>query len=183
MAGAAWRQVADLIEAVFDHGRLLILLQTTETSIAMSNEPRQPRRSAGSRSRPNPLAALAAIGVILGSSPPVEAHHSFAVHYVGERTVTVSGVVRAFRFRNPHGMILLETTSVDGAPVEWKIETNSPNILRRRGWTPDSLVPGDEVSITGYPARDGSNSMRVYRIEFADGHELIGQRPAAGVER
>lgn len=112
-----------------------------------------------------------------------DAHHSFAVHYVGERTITVSGVVREFRFRNPHGTIYLEAVDSDGAAVEWKIETNSPNVLRRRGWTPDSIAPGDEVVITGFPARDGSNAMRVYRVEFADGHELIGQRPAAGAER
>ena len=114
---------------------------------------------------------------------PAGAHHSFAVHYDGERTVTVSGIVLEFRFRNPHGMILLEAPGQGGAPAEWKIETNSPNILRRRGWSADSIAAGDEVAITGFPARDGSRAMRVYRIEFSDGRELIGQRPAAGVER
>ena len=111
------------------------------------------------------------------------AHHSFAVHYDGSRTISVTGVVEEFRFRNPHGMIVLNGTSADGVTGSWKIETNSPNILRRRGWSPDSISPGDEVTITGFPARDGSDSMRVYRVEFADGRELIGQRPAAGVER
>jgi len=111
------------------------------------------------------------------------AHHSFAVHYVGEQTVTVSGTVKEFSFRNPHGMIVLESVADDGSTVEWKIETNSPNILRRRGWSPESLAAGEVVTIEGFPARDGSNAMRVYRVAFADGHELIGQRPAAGVER
>jgi len=128
------------------------------------------------------LLGLVAVGMS-GIATPVAAHHSFAVHYEGERTITVEGIVREFRFRNPHGMILLEAAGEGGGLVEWKIETNSPNILRRRGWTPDSMTAGDAVSITGYPARDGSNSMRVYRVEFADGRELIGQRPAAGVER
>ena len=61
--------------------------------------------------------------------------------------------------------------------MEWKAETNSPNILRRRGWTEDSIKPGDRVKIEGYPARDGSQFMRVYRVIYADGHELVGQRP------
>ncbi len=110
----------------------------------------------------------------------VNAHHSFAVHYDGDATVTVAGVVAGFRFRNPHGMILLQAEGEGGT---WQIETNSPNILRRRGWSPDSLKTGDQVRITGFPARDGSRSMRVYRIDFSDGRELIGQRPAAGIER
>jgi hypothetical protein len=111
------------------------------------------------------------------------AHHSFAVHYDGDRTISVAGVVEEFRFRNPHGVIVLRVTSADGASDTWKIETNSPNILKRRGWTSESIRSGDEVMIEGFPARDGSSSMRVYRVQFTDGRELIGQRPAIGIER
>lgn len=111
------------------------------------------------------------------------AHHSFAVHYNGDRIIEVSGVVQEFRFRNPHGMIVVVGKSSDGIEGTWKIETNSPNILMRRGWAPDSIKAGDEVVIEGFPSRDDSLAMRVYRVEFPDGRELIGQRPAAGVER
>jgi Family of unknown function (DUF6152) len=110
-----------------------------------------------------------------------QAHHSFAVHFVGEKIVSVSGVVTEFRFTNPHGLVFLDAVDADGAHAEWRAETNSPNILRRRGWTPASIKPGDEVTIEGYPARDGSNSMRIYRVVFADGRELTSQRPAEGV--
>ena len=111
------------------------------------------------------------------------AHHSFAVHYEGERVISVSGTVEEFRFRNPHGMIVVNGTSSDGVSGSWKIETNSPNILQRRGWSTESIAPGDEVVIEGFPARDGSMAMRVYRVRFADGRELIGQRPAVGIEQ
>lgn len=111
------------------------------------------------------------------------AHHSFAVHYDGARIVSVTGTVQEFRFRNPHGMIVVEGTSSEGVAGSWKIETNSPNILRRRGWTPDSIAAGDEVVIDGFPANDGSNAMRVYRVRFTDGRELIGQRPVTGIEQ
>jgi hypothetical protein len=114
---------------------------------------------------------------------PALAHHSFAVHYVGSKLVNVSGVVQEFRFHNPYGMIVIDATNQDSTVGTWKIETNSPNVLMRRGWSPDSIRPGDQVTIEGFPARDGSNSMRVYRVTFADGRELIGQRPVAGVER
>jgi hypothetical protein len=108
---------------------------------------------------------------------PALGHHSFAVHFVGDELVTVKGVVTEFTFRNPHGLVMLDETHADGTVVHWRIETNSPNILRRRGWAPDSVKMGDEVTIEGYPARDGSSSMRVARLVFADGRELTGQRP------
>ncbi|HEY5623895.1 MAG TPA: DUF6152 family protein [Gammaproteobacteria bacterium] len=122
---------------------------------------------------------------LLGLAIPLFAlaHHSFAVHYDGSRTISVAGVVEEFRFRNPHGMIVLNGAGADGVTASWKIETNSPNILRRRGWTPESIAAGDEVVIEGFPSNDGSNSMRVYRVQFADGRELIGQRPAVGIEQ
>ena len=118
------------------------------------------------------LAALA-----LAAALPAAAHHSFAVHFVADKVVTVEGTVTEFSFRNPHGVLLLTATGADGAEERWKIETNSPNILRRRGWNETSIKPGDRVTVEGYPARDGSSFMRVYRVTFADGRELVGQRP------
>jgi hypothetical protein len=123
----------------------------------------------------------AALLFALGVAANVAAHHSFAVHFVADKMVTVKGIVTEFSFRNPHGLISVDAKGEDGAEQHWRIETNSPNILRRRGWSEDSIKPGDQVTIEGYPARDGSTSMRVYRVTFADGHELIGQRPDPAV--
>jgi hypothetical protein len=121
------------------------------------------------------LAAVAAGALLAGLS--AHAHHSFAVHFIGDEIITVKGVVTEFTFRNPHGLLMLDETRADGTVEHWRIETNSPNILRRRGWSPDSIKSGDEVTIEGYPSRDGSSSMRVARLVFADGRELTGQRP------
>lgn len=122
--------------------------------------------------------AGAAAGVL--GLPQAQAHHSFAVHFLPDEIMTISGVVSEFRFRNPHGVVSLTVTGEDGAEEQWKVETNSPNILKRRGWSEGSIAAGDEITIEGYPARDGSNFMRIYRVSFADGRELIGQRPSAG---
>jgi hypothetical protein len=124
-----------------------------------------------------PLALVAAAFV----AAPVRAHHSFAVHFVADRLITVHGTVDEFTFRNPHGVLMLTAKGADGAEQQWKIETNSPNVLRRRGWTETSIKSGDVVTIEGYPARDGSNFMRVYRVTYADGRELVGQRPDPNV--
>lgn len=125
--------------------------------------------------------SLSAVAALLVAALPVEAHHSFAVHFVGDQLVTVRGTVTDFSFSNPHGVVRLAVTAADGSEQQWKVETNSPNILRRRGWTASSLKKGDAVTIEGYPARDGSHMMRVARIVFADGHELVGQRPDPNV--
>lgn len=125
------------------------------------------------------IGVLAGGALVLASA--AHAHHSFAVHFVGEKIISVSGVVTEFRFTNPHGLVFLDAVDAEGQPAHWRAETNSPNILRRRGWTPASIKVGDEVTIEGYPARDGSNSMRIYRVVYPDGRELTSQRPAEGV--
>jgi hypothetical protein len=122
------------------------------------------------------------VAASLLAAPVSEAHHSFAVHFVPDKTISVSGVVTEFRFRNPHGLLFFTATSDDGSEEAWKAETNSPNILRRRGWDEHSLKVGDRITVTGYPARDGTNYMRIYKIKFADGHELVGQAPMPGAD-
>ena len=103
------------------------------------------------------------------------AHHSFAVHFVADKTVQVKGTVENFRFSNPHGILTFNSVGEAGQTVVWRAETNSPNVLRRRGWDKDSLKPGDEIVVTGFPARDGTSYMRISKVIFADGHELVGQ--------
>ncbi|MES2625462.1 MAG: DUF6152 family protein [Pseudomonadota bacterium] len=102
-------------------------------------------------------------------------HHSFAVHFVADKTVEVKGTVESFRFSNPHGILTFNTVDASGATVAWRAETNSPNVLRRRGWDRDALKPGDQITVTGFPARDGTSYMRISKVIFADGHELVGQ--------
>lgn len=134
-------------------------------------------------SRPiNGVLAAAAAAALAGGPRDADAHHSFAVHFVPEEIITISGVVAEFRFRNPHGVVSLVVTGENGAEEVWKVETNSPNILKRRGWSEDSIPVGERITVEGYPARDGSPFMRIYRVTFADGRELIGQRPARGEE-
>jgi hypothetical protein len=106
------------------------------------------------------------------------AHHSFAVHFVADETVEVKGTVESFRFSNPHGILTFNAVDDAGAKVAWRAETNSPNVLRRRGWDRDSLKAGDEITVTGFPARDGTTYMRISRVIFADGRELVGQAQA-----
>jgi uncharacterized protein DUF6152 len=113
--------------------------------------------------------------VMLALSPGAAvAHHSFAVFFDSQKSVTVSGVVQEFQFVNPHGLIRLLVRTKSGDTEEWKIETNSPSILRRRGWAPDIIKVGEAITVEGWPARDNSHWARLRKAERANG-EPIGR--------
>ena len=110
------------------------------------------------------------------------AHHSFAVFFDSDRTVTVRGAVVDFQFRNPHGLIRIKSVDSNGKESVWKAETNSPSILERRGWAKDTLKAGETITMDGWPARDGSNYMRLRTVKRADG-TLVGKPLAATEEQ
>ena len=115
---------------------------------------------------------------MVASAPalPAMAHHSFAVHFVSDRVISVTGVVTNFRFSNPHGLVYFTVRDADGTEQEWRAETNSPNILRRRGWSGNSIKKGDVITVEGFPTRDGTPYLRITLVTFADGRTLTGQR-------
>lgn len=119
-----------------------------------------------------------AAAVVLGiagllASGIVPAHHSFAVFFQTSRTISVTGVVTAVEFSNPHGLIHLTVTKPDGTTETWTAETNSPSILERRGWSKHTLKPGETVTVQGWPARNGARYLRMQKA-FRDG-KLIGK--------
>jgi hypothetical protein len=118
------------------------------------------------------VAAVAA----LFAAPAAQAHHSFAVYFDPAKSVTITGKVTAFRFTNPHGLVVLEVKGADGKVTEWRAETNAPVVLTRRGWTRDAIKPGDTVTIEGWASRDGKPYMRLRAAKDAQGH-LIGTAP------
>ena len=107
--------------------------------------------------------------LVLGAAG-AQAHHSFAVFFSSDQDVmALTGTVKAYRFTNPHGLIEIIVKPKDGGEQDWKIETNSPSILMRRGWNKDSLKLGEVVTVQGWRARDGTNYMRLRSVTRADG--------------
>ena len=102
------------------------------------------------------------------------AHHNASSHYLLDRTIIVEGVVTKFRLINPHIRIYFNVTSGEGKVDPWLAEGQAAAVLQRRGWTADTLKPGDTIKITGYPARDGGNTIDWKSIELADGTILHG---------
>jgi len=106
---------------------------------------------------------------------PAAAHHSFAVFFDDTKSVSVSGSVTEFRFTNPHAIIEITRKTPQGIET-WRAETNAVTLLRRRGWTAESLKVGDMVTIDGWPSRDGSRYLRVRRVVRSDG-TVLGAPP------
>jgi hypothetical protein len=110
------------------------------------------------------------------------AHHSFAVFFDTDSQLRkVTGVVKEFRFTNPHGIVTLAVAE-GGHQVIWRAETNSPSILRRRGWSSDSLQVGEKITVEGWPARDGSKYLRLRSATRANG-EPVGKAPTPVQEK
>src|SRR5438477_8582402 len=85
------------------------------------------------------LALLLSAGVLL-------AHHGNTAYNETARE-RIKGTVTEFVWTNPHCQIYLDVKDSKGKIVHWGVETNSPGILTRAGWTRRAIKPGDEVSI------------------------------------
>ena len=111
---------------------------------------------------------------IVAAPLPVSAHHNFAAHYRGDETIELSGVVKEFRFINPHARVYIEVENDRGEIEQWMAEGDASVALRRSGWVPDQLKPGDRVRIVGNPSRNGTNTLSWDSITLADGSEIGG---------
>ncbi len=118
--------------------------------------------------------AGAAIGLFLIAAP-AWGHHSTAPYDLVHGTI-LDGTVAGFAWENPHAHIDLDVTG-DDAVEHWTIELESPNLLRRLGWSKDTLKPGDRILATGGRAKNGSFNLRAVYIELPGGRRLPALQP------
>lgn len=120
------------------------------------------------------LTAVAGIGIwLVGTAVPLSAHHAFAAEFDGDKPVEFSGTVTKVEWINPHVWIHLDVNKDDGSTEPWAFEAGTPNVLFRRGFTRKSLLPGAEVLVDGYQAKDGTNRANGRDITLADGTKLF----------
>ena len=115
---------------------------------------------------------MAAAAVIAAAVPAV-AHHSFAAEFDAKKPVKLQGTVTKMEWINPHAWIYLDVKNTDGSVTNWMVEAGAPNALLRRGWTKASLLPGIEILVEGYQAKDGANRANGRDITFKDGKKLF----------
>ena len=120
--------------------------------------------------------AVAAAGVALllaGTAASVSAHHAFAAEFDADRPVNFEGTVTKMEWVNPHVWIHMDVTKVDGSKESWAFEGGTPNVLFRRGFTKQSLLPGTKIMVDGYQAKDGTNRANGRDLTFTDGTKLF----------
>jgi hypothetical protein len=117
-----------------------------------------------------------AIVTFLATGLPVLAHHAFSNEFDESKPITLEGVVTKIDWENPHVHYYVDVTQPDGTMVNWACETGGPNRLLKRGWTQNSLKPGDKVIVHGFPAKDASHAADGRKVTLADGR-TIGEEP------
>jgi hypothetical protein len=116
--------------------------------------------------------AIVVLGLV-ATAVPAPAHHAFAAEFDITKPVRLQGKVNKMEWINPHAWIHVDVAGADGKVVTWMVEGGSPNILLRRGFTKESLLPGTEVTVEGYRAKHGGNMANGSNITFKDGRRLF----------
>ena len=122
--------------------------------------------------------SLILAGAALAIATPAIAHHSSAM-FDASKNVTLTGVVKEFEWTNPHVWIHVVVPDDKGVAREWGFEMQSIAQDSRAGWRPDSVKPGDKVTIEFHPLKDGSRGGQLTSAVLANGTRL-GPPPPDG---
>ena len=122
--------------------------------------------------RLTPLAASAAS--LLLAAATAQAHHAFSAEFDAARPVELRGVVTRMEWINPHARMFFEVETEDGEIQVWTAWYSSSNNLYRRGWRDGDLPVGAMVTVSGFPARDGSFQLYGGDTLLPDGRTLFG---------
>ncbi|MBM3821036.1 MAG: hypothetical protein FJW14_18750 [Acidimicrobiia bacterium] len=122
-----------------------------------------------------------AAGLSLSAAP--SAHHSSSAFDTGKKLV-LKGVVKQWIYSNPHCFLMIEVKNDAGEPVQWVAETQAPSVIFPAGYRRDTFKPGEVVSVTVEPFKDGRPFGRILQTQLPDGTTLgvAGSPPAASVQ-
>jgi Family of unknown function (DUF6152) len=115
---------------------------------------------------------LAILCLIAGGTSLALGHHSAAAFDSTQRK-EITGTVKKFDYSNPHTWVWLDVTNEQGAVETWGVEGMSPNFLNRRGWTRNTIKPGDKLTITIRPMKNGDKGGMWISAKRPDGEVLL----------
>ena len=116
-------------------------------------------------------ARMGIIAALALACPVAGAHHSFAMFDLG-KNVTVEAVIKEVQFTNPHVWLQILVKDEKGVETEWSIESGAPGMMLRNGWKPATLKPGDKVTLTMHPLRNGNPGGSLVSVKVPDGRVL-----------
>lgn len=119
--------------------------------------------------------AVMSLGVgLLMAAAPLLAHHSFAAQYDRSKPIKFSGTVTKIEWMNPHIYFYVDVKDpATGQVINYACEGGAPNGLYRNGWRKDSLKAGDTVSVDGWKAKDGSNTVNAGTVLLPGGKKVF----------
>ena len=111
--------------------------------------------------------------LVTGGAAPLSAHHAFAAEFDAKKPIKLEGTVTRMQWTNPHAWVHMDVKKPDGTTESWAFEAGTPNVLFRRGFTKASLLPGTQVKVEGYQAKDGTRRANGRDLTFTDGKKLF----------
>jgi hypothetical protein len=118
--------------------------------------------------------------LVLGMAATAWAHHSFSAEYDAKKPVTLTGTVSNVEWMNPHVYFYLDVMGTDGKTANWAFEMGPPNGLQRSGWTRNTIRIGDELTVAGTLAKDGSKQVNARTVTIAATGKRLGAASSEG---
>jgi Family of unknown function (DUF6152) len=111
--------------------------------------------------------------IVITSAFPLLAHHSFATQYDTDKPITIKGSVVMLDLVNPHSWLYIHVKDAKGQIISWGIELGPIRDLQLQGWDKTTVKPDTEVSVEGFPAKNGGKTVSARTVKLADGKMLF----------